>query len=139
MIRRITTVLTVYFENPFWVGVFERIEDGKLSACKLTFGAEPKDCEVWEFVIRHYYELKFGPALKAECKRTADNPKRRQRNIKKQMRSSGIGTKSQQALAARREESKTERRQIDKAMKEAEKQRRFELHREKRREKHRGR
>ena len=42
--------LTVYFENPFWVGVFERIENGKLSVCKVTFGAEPKDYEVWEFV-----------------------------------------------------------------------------------------
>lgn len=35
--------LTVYFEDPFWVGVFERIDDGKLSVCKVTFGAEPKD------------------------------------------------------------------------------------------------
>ena len=35
--------LTVYFENPFWVGVFERIENGKLSVCKVTFGSEPKD------------------------------------------------------------------------------------------------
>ena len=34
--------LTVYFEEPFWVGVFERIEDGKLSVAKVTFGAEPK-------------------------------------------------------------------------------------------------
>ena len=25
--------LTVYFEEPFWVGVFERIEDGKLTYC----------------------------------------------------------------------------------------------------------
>ena len=33
--------LTVYFEEPFWVGVFERIEDGKLSVSKVTFGAEP--------------------------------------------------------------------------------------------------
>ena len=40
--------LTVYFEDPFWVGAFERIEDGKLSVCKVTFGAEPKDYEVWE-------------------------------------------------------------------------------------------
>ena len=24
--------LTVFFEEPFWVGIFERIEDGKLSA-----------------------------------------------------------------------------------------------------------
>lgn len=33
--------LTVYFEDPFWVGVFERIEHGKRSVCKITFGAEP--------------------------------------------------------------------------------------------------
>lgn len=29
--------LTVNFEDPFWNGVFERIEDGKLSVCKVTF------------------------------------------------------------------------------------------------------
>ena len=34
--------LTVFFEDPFWVGVFERIENGRLSAAKVTFGAEPK-------------------------------------------------------------------------------------------------
>ena len=28
--------LTVYFEEPFWVGVFERIEDDKLSVAKVT-------------------------------------------------------------------------------------------------------
>ena len=37
--------LTVYFEEPFWVGIFERIEGGKLSVAKVTFGAEPKDYE----------------------------------------------------------------------------------------------
>jgi len=31
--------LTVYFGEPFWVGVFERIEDGKISVCKVTFGS----------------------------------------------------------------------------------------------------
>ena len=35
--------LTVFFEDPFWVGVFERISEGRLSVCKVTFGAEPKD------------------------------------------------------------------------------------------------
>ena len=48
------TKLTVYFDDPFWVGVFERIEDGKLSVSKITFGAEPKDYEVLEFVLEHY-------------------------------------------------------------------------------------
>ena len=28
--------LTVYFEEPFRVGIFEHIEDGKLSVCKLN-------------------------------------------------------------------------------------------------------
>ena len=127
--------LIVYFEDPFWVGVFERIEEGNLSVCKVTFGAEPKDYEVWEFVLRHYYELKFSPALKTEIKQTADNPKRRQRNVKKQLRNVGIGTKSQQALAAQREEMKSERKQISKEQREAEKQRQFELKQQKRKEK----
>lgn len=34
--------LTVFFEDPFWVGVFERVSEGKLSACKVTFGADAR-------------------------------------------------------------------------------------------------
>ena len=58
-----TGKLTVYFEDPFWVGVFERIEGGKLSVCKVTFGAEPKDYEVWAFVLKSYDQLKFSPSV----------------------------------------------------------------------------
>ena len=53
---KVSGKLTVYFDEPFWVGVFERIEDGKLSAAKVTFGTEPKDYEVYEFVLKHYYD-----------------------------------------------------------------------------------
>ena len=45
--------LTVYFEDPFWVGVFERIENGKLTVAKVTFGAEPKDYEIQEYIQRY--------------------------------------------------------------------------------------
>ncbi|MBP5725973.1 MAG: YjdF family protein, partial [Clostridia bacterium] len=51
--------LTVFFEDPFWVGVFERIDDGKLSVCKVTFGAEPKDYDVWEFILQNYDRMAF--------------------------------------------------------------------------------
>ncbi len=37
--------LTVFFEELFWEGVFERVSDGKLFVCKVTFGAEPEDYE----------------------------------------------------------------------------------------------
>ena len=107
--------LTVFFDDPFWVGVFERVEAGKLSVCKHTFGAEPRDFEVWEFVLKHFYELSFSPAVEAELRRTADNPKRRQR-----------------------EALKTERRERSREEREAEQQRRFEEKQQKRKEKHRG-
>ena len=130
--------LTVFFEGPFWVGVFERISGDKLSVCKVAFGAEPKDYEVWDFILKHYYELKFSPAIETEVKQTADNPKRRQRSAKKQLQISGVGTKSQQALQMQREEMKIQKRQISKAQQEAEKQRQFDLKRQKRKARRRG-
>ena len=132
------TSLTVFFEDPFWVGVFERIEDGKLSVCKVTFGAEPKDYEVLDYILHHYYELVFSPAIETEIRQAADNPKRRNRNARKQLENTGIGTKSQQALKRQREEMKTERRQISREEREAEAQRRFVMKQEKKKEKRRG-
>ena len=60
--------LTVFFEDPFWVGVFERQEQGALTVCKVTFGAEPKDGEVYDFVLRNYASLRFSPAVAALIK-----------------------------------------------------------------------
>ena len=60
--------LTVFFEEPFWVGIFERIEDGKLSVAKVTFGAEPKDCEVQEYIQKWYFSLKFSPVVETVVK-----------------------------------------------------------------------
>lgn len=130
--------LTVFFEDPFWVGIFERRIGKKLSVCKVTFGAEPKDCEVLEFVLNHYYELSFSPAITVESRQTADNPKRRQREARKQMEQSGISTKTQEALRLQREEMKTERRQISREEREEEEARRFELKQMKRKEKQKG-
>ena len=130
--------LTVFFEGPFWVGVFERISGGKLSVCKVTFGAEPKDYEVWDFILKHYEALKFSPAIETKVKQTADHPKRRQRSIRKQLQTAGVGTRSQQALQMQREEMKTQRKRISKEQRENEKQRRFDLKQQKRKMKHRG-
>ncbi len=74
--------LTVYFEEPFWVGIFERIEDGKLSVAKVTFGAEPKDYEVQEYIQKCYFSLKFSPVVETVVKDIKRNPKRMQREAK---------------------------------------------------------
>ena len=130
--------LTVYFEEPFWVGVFERIEDGKLSVAKVIFGAEPKDYEVQEYIQQYYFSLKFSPAVETIVKDNKRNPKRMQREAKKQMLETGIGTKSQQALKLQQEQNKQEHKERSRKKKEAEEQRMFELKQQKKREKHKG-
>ena len=68
--NKVIGTLTVYFEKPFWVGVFERIDNGQLSVAKIIFGAEPKDCEILDYVNKHYTKLQFSPALDAVVKET---------------------------------------------------------------------
>ena len=47
------STLTISFEAPFWVGLYEREEEGLYQVCKIPFGAEPKDYEVYAFLQRH--------------------------------------------------------------------------------------
>ena len=103
----------------------------------MTFGAEPKDYDVWEFILQNYDRMVFSPAVETKTKQTADNPKRRLRNVRKQTERRGIGTKSQQALQLQREELKTEHRQISREQRDAEAQRRFEMKQLKKKEKRR--
>ena len=130
--------LTVLFEDPFWVAVFERIENDKLSVAKVTFGAEPKDYEVFVFILKHYNKLRFSPAVDVVVKEAKSNPKRMQRDAKKQMQETGIGTKSQQALKLQQEQIKQERKVTSREQQEAKQQRWFELRQQKKREKHKG-
>ena len=135
---RVSGKLTIYFEDPFWVGVFERIENRKLSVAKVTFGVEPKDYDVLEFINRNYYHLQFSPAVETVVKDTKKNPKRAQRDAKKQTLETGIGTKSQQALKLQQEQNKQERKVRSREQRDAENQRLFELRQLKKREKHKG-
>ena len=129
---------TVFFEDPFWVGVFERNENGKLSVAKVTFGAEPKDCEILDFVLKHYYDLQFSPSVAIVVKETKKNPKRAQREVRKEMKKTSIGTKSQQALKLQQEQNKQQRKVENRERNLAKAQRKFELKQKKKKEKHRG-
>ena len=108
----ITARLTVFFEEPFWVGVFERQTAGKLTACKVTFGVSPSDGEVYAYFLRNWRTLRFSPPIDGQTVRYVRNPKRMQRQ------------------AGRLERSRQQ--------KEAEAERRFALKQQKRREKHKG-
>ena len=137
---RISITVKVFFQDPFWIGLCERTDSRGCSVCKITFGPEPKEYEVQEFISQNWYRLSFSPAV-AEAVRRAEhkNPKRMLRQVKKQMNRTGIGTKSQQALKLQHEENKEMRRSLSKEKREEEEQRKFALRQQKRKEKHRGR
>ncbi|EOR27732.1 hypothetical protein A500_02916 [Clostridium sartagoforme AAU1] len=131
--------LTVFFEDPFWVGIFEKSEENYLCFCRIVFGPEPKDYEVYDFLLKEYNKCKFSPPLsddKIEQRRI--NPKRLQKKIKKEVQEIQIGSKAQIAMKKQLEERKLERRKISKEKKEQEKDRQFLIRQQKKKEKHKG-
>lgn len=129
---------TVFFEGPFWVGVFERVEGGRLSVCKITFGAQPREQEIYDFILKEYRHLQFSPAVKVDGRTVTPSPKQMKKQAKRDMERTGIGTKAQRALQAQREAVKTAHRERSKAEKDAEEARQFAIRQQKRKEKHRG-
>ena len=132
------TKLTVFFEDPFWVGVFERTDGKKLYACKVTFGAEPTDAQLNEFLFEKYDLLTFSPAVAAPVKERADNPKRRFKIVKRTLKEVGVGTKAQQAMKLQQEARKTETKAENKLRREEEAQKKFDMRQEKKKQKHKG-
>lgn len=136
----IKSSLTIMFEAPFWLGLYERYDDGKYEVCKITFGAEPKDYEVYDFLLKNWKKLKFSPPIKSEIvEEKKINPKRLQREINNQLQERGIGTKAQQALKLQHEQNKLERKTKNREQREVEKKRQYALRQEKKKAKHRGR
>jgi len=86
---KVSGKLTVFFEEPFLGGVFERVSDGQLSVCKVTFDAEPKDYEIYDFILKNYYRLQFNPAVATDVKETSRNLKRVQLQCGNRCRISG--------------------------------------------------
>ena len=132
--------LTVFFEDPFWVGVLQRTDGTRLEVCKITFGAEPKDYEVYEFLLTNWGRFRFSPMLPDDgAGEKKVNSKRMRRAISRELQKRGVSTKAQMALQLQREQGKQEQKQLSQAKCKAEQERRFLLKQEKRKKKHRGR
>ena len=130
---------TVLFDEPFWVGVFERNCKNSYDVCKITFGTEPKETDLYGFILQHWDELLFSRCIETEiAEERRVNPKRAKREAQKAVVQTGIGTKAQQALKQQYEQNKADRKTRSKALREQNETRKFELHKAKRKEKHKG-
>lgn len=131
--------LNVFYEDPFWVGVFEKTFGDSLEVARVVFGKEPKDGEVYEFILRHYNSIKFSSPIKeANAASKRINPKRLKRKINDQMQYRGIGTKAQNALKLEFENNKSERKEMAKIKKEEVERLKFQLKQQKKKDKKRG-
>lgn len=181
----VSCTLTVFHDGRFWVGVVQRIEDGRLFASRIVFGAEPSNEEIEQLVLSRAWDrlcfpdlydaasrmceaaagvASYGRAAEGCCAPVSSardagtggflasgaarievpsppkNPKRRQRNVRKQMKRDAFAcTKAQQALAEAREAAKDDRLHARSARKKADADVRFALRQEKRKRKHKGR
>ncbi|QOR35495.1 YjdF family protein [Clostridium sp. 'deep sea'] len=130
---------TVFFEGPFWVGVFERTVKNKLFTAKVTFGAEPNDDTVYNYILTESNKLRFSTALNIEQKNLKKPSfKRQQREAKKATQEKGIGTKAQQALKLDRDFRKQEHKQNLKAKQELLKEKKFLQKQQKKKQKKKG-
>lgn len=102
--------MTVFYEGPFRVGVFVRVENVKLYVAKVTFGSVPSDKEKFEFIKNYYHKLQFSPEVDAKVKPEIKNPKRKLKEAKKDIRQKGIETKVQEALKKQHEELKEQKK-----------------------------
>jgi hypothetical protein len=131
--------LTVFFDDPFWVGVFERDDETDYRVSRVIFGAEPTDAELYELIQKEYKRLDFGKPIESQVKIIRKkNFKRMQREVRKEVYEEGVGTKAQQAMKLQTELGKKERQVKSREQREAEKLAQFKLKQQKKKEKHRG-
>lgn len=107
MYTRGSIKLIVLFENLFWVGIFERLDDNGYSVARKIFGDEPSDAEVFHFLLNETDFLRFTTPLQGEeVAIKKKNPKRVLREAMKEKNKTNLTSKAQEALRVELEKNK---------------------------------
>lgn len=139
--------ITVMFDPPFWIALFEKIEDGKYSVAKEVIGAsEPSNTELRIFFDRlKSYKMHYSKPVEnddSNSQKTGFNFKRMQREIKKtaiETDTKHTFSKAQAELKKQHELNKLEKKSISKEEREKERDKRFEQKQQKKKLKLKGR
>jgi hypothetical protein len=132
--------LTILFDDPFWIGLFSISEGDFSKYCKITFGSEPSDIQVYDYCLKNFYHLQFSefyetPPFRPDVK----NPKRLQREINREIKGKSGIKKSYDVI---KEQIKlAQKNKVLTELKESEREHKeyiYKLKRLKRRNKHLG-
>jgi len=94
-IKCVTSVFTVFFEDPFWVGVLEENYNGINYMGKHIFGAEPSNSELLLFYVYEFENIKKIKISETDIKTKKMNFKKSISKSRKTQNKIGVGTKSQ--------------------------------------------
>lgn len=131
--------LIFYFDPPFWVGIFEKIENNCCQAARQVFGAEPTEPELIRFALEDYSSLKFSqPVLIVTEKFKPANYKRRMREIRGLILTPEKSTKAQQIIRQDYELNAFLRKNENRGNRMEEQNRKYLLRKARQAEKHRG-
>jgi len=138
-----STTFTVFFDDPFWVGVLEIHGPDGVHAARHVFGDEPSGPQLYDFALSRDYDRLGRRALAGPPKGCAGaaprrvNPKRAARAAVKEQ-TTPVSTAAQRAIQASLEQSKTERRTRGRAQRDADADHRRAVVRQKAKARHRG-
>ncbi|MDI6502449.1 YjdF family protein [Leuconostoc suionicum] len=132
--------LTIIFDQPFYVGIFERRTGNTYEVSKINLGtSEPRDSSIYELLIENWHQVRFNTVNIANNERIQKNvnPKRMQRLAKKALKS-GLSTKAQEAVKLAQTAQKLEKKKHKSLRNQEIKEQRYLLSQKKKSEKHRG-
>lgn len=138
MLDVVSLELNVYFEEPFWIGMFYLSIDNKTRVCRIIFKTEPTDSEVYQLILAKYQKLKYSNSYENKIKDKPKNYKRYQRLIKKQCSKLETGTKSMQILKQEYLHNKELKKKEKRITRQKKQEELYRLKKQKRKAKHRG-
>lgn len=131
---------TLLFEDHFWVGIFERIDENEYQVAKIIFGAEPSDAELVDLILHDSLHLRYSTCRTSptETEKKSINFKRRQKLARREQQQTGVGTFAQRTLQAEHETQKQAHQEITSSQQRFKEERKFALKQKKKKEKSRG-
>jgi hypothetical protein len=129
---------TLFFEDPFWIGLLVISDIDFTSYSRIVFGGEPTEIELYSYLKTHFNSLEFiTNSTVIPERRTIRNPKRRQREISKTVKDRTGTKKSYDVIKNIEQQGKKKERQL-KNRRELTERQNYIVEIKKKKEKHKG-
>jgi len=134
----VTSIFTIFFEDPFWVGVLEENYNGINYMGKHIFGTEPSNPELLQFFIYEFDKINKIKIGETEMETKKLGFKKSLSKSKKAQIKIGIGTKSQNLFQKAFEELMKIKKKEHRVEKNMDKEEKYRKKQEKKLEKKKG-